>query len=442
VNQHPTVAIEPDWLVPIESPPLYRGYVVVEKGRVAFVGNELPFKFASIPQVRLAGTTILPGLVNSHCHLEFSDVPEPIPVGSSFPSWIRSVIDRRKSMDVDPSRLAETRQAALSKGIAESYAAGVRWVVDMTTEPWSSEWIDSAVNDLSNATPSVLGGMPEAPIVVQPCFEMIDVSPTRREQTLGFARRQCAAPDLNSRGRGGLAPHAPYTASPRLTQLCTEISRREQRVVSMHLAESVEEMEWLATQSGPFSELLLPILGEYHFKSLRDVTQHLVHLSQAWRSLIVHGNYLSVRDLVILSHHAASMAVVHCPRTHEYFGHDHNTSKRYPLAERMSAGVRHLLGTDSRASNPDLNLWSEAQAVRANHPDIASLAILRMVTTDAANFLAIGDRYGDLRVGGPANLTAIQCVNGPNGDSSSGELYDAILSTKTRACPLESLLVA
>ncbi len=442
MNQHPTVAIEPDWLVPIESPPLYRGYVVVEQGRIAFVGNELPSKFASIPQVRLAGTAILPGLVNSHCHLEFSDLPEPIPVGSSFPSWIRSVIDRRKFMNVDPSRLAEARQAAISNGIAESYAAGVRWVVDMTTEPWSSEWIDSAVDVLSTATPSVLGGMPEPPIVVQPCFEMIDVSQTRREQTLGFEMSQCIVAERNSRGRGGLAPHAPYTASPRLTQLCCAISRRERRVVSMHLAESVEEMEWLATQSGPFSELLLPILGKYHFKSLSDVRQHLMHLSQAWRSLIVHGNYLSVRDLGILSHHAASMAVVHCPRTHGYFGHVHVKSMCYPLAERMSAGVRHLLGTDSRASNPDLNLWSEAQAVRAYHPEIASLAILRMVTTDAANFLAIGDRYGDLRVGGPANLTAIQYANGPNRDSSSGELYDAILSKKTRSCPLESLLVA
>ena len=120
VNPIPCVAIEPDWLVPIESPPIHRGYIVVERGHVAFVGIELPAKFTSIPKVRLADTAILPGLVNSHCHLEFSDLIEPIPVGASFPSWIRSVIDRRKSIDVDSLRLAEARQAALSKGIVES----------------------------------------------------------------------------------------------------------------------------------------------------------------------------------------------------------------------------------------------------------------------------------------------------------------------------------
>ncbi len=442
VNPIPCVAIEPDWLVPIESPPIHRGYMVVEQGRVAFVGIELPAKFTSIPKVRLADTAILPGLVNSHCHLEFSDLIEPIPVGASFPSWIRSVIDRRKSIDVDSLRLAEARQASLSKGIVESYVAGVRWVVDMTTQPWSSGWIDSAVDNLSIATPSVLGGMPQPQIVVQPCFELIDISQSRCEQTLGFAKSQCAGAESNSRGRGGLAPHATYTASPRLTQRCVNTSKEEQRLVSMHLAESVEEMEWIRTHSGPFSELLSPILGEDYFKSLGSVEQHLKFLSQAWRALIVHGNYLSVRDLAILSQHAASMAVVHCPRTHGYFGHAHETSKRYPLAERMSAGVRHLLGTDSRASNPDLNLWSEAQAVRANHPGIASEQILRMVTTDAANFLTIGDRYGDLSVGRPANLTAIQCLTCPNVGSSHGLLYDAILSTKTRASPLESLLLA
>ena len=69
---------------------------------------------------------------------------------------------------------------------------------------------------------------------------------------------------------------------------------------------------------------------------------------------MIHGNYLAPDEQHFLAAHAERMAVVYCPRTHAYFGHE-----AYPLSQLLAAGVPVALGTDSRASNPDLSLFEE-----------------------------------------------------------------------------------
>ncbi|MFN7627104.1 MAG: hypothetical protein ACK5PZ_09760, partial [Pirellula sp.] len=139
------VAIEPDWLVPVDSPEIPRGALVIDSGKVEFVGPALPQRFASLPKFRLPGIAILPGLVNSHCHLEFSDLPRPIRATGSFTQWLSEVIAYRQSQrDASEEELLELRRQAIHAGIRESWLAGVRFVVDMVTAPWNQRWVDEA----------------------------------------------------------------------------------------------------------------------------------------------------------------------------------------------------------------------------------------------------------------------------------------------------------
>ncbi|MEQ1828488.1 MAG: hypothetical protein ABL921_21175, partial [Pirellula sp.] len=153
---HDTVTVAPDWLLPLDSMPIRNGYLVLHHGRVDFVGCELPLKYRTTRKVELRGYAVLPGLVNAHCHLEFSDLLEPIPAGPTFPDWIRRLIDRRKAGAGDPNEQIDCRRAAVVKGLAESYACGVRWLVDMTTQPWDPDWLAA-----------------DRRMVVQPCIEMM-----------------------------------------------------------------------------------------------------------------------------------------------------------------------------------------------------------------------------------------------------------------------------
>ena len=446
-------AVQADWIVPVESSPFQNGSVVVDNGIIQFVGTQLPSKFNSIRRFNLAGFAILPGLINSHCHLEFSDLQAPIPVGSSFPEWIRNLLAYRNAKNIEPEQLAMDRRDAITMGIQESYRAGVRWVVDMTTLPWSPQWINDSVTSLAKGAADDLvvgevGLIPRVPICIQSCIELLDIAPQRFELAMSLAVKQGGAPESEWMGRMGYAPHAPYTTSRNVTKRSVELSQAEDRLVTMHLAESMEEMDWIQDRRGPFSELLGPIISQDYFGGLGQILEHVQLLTSAWRATIAHGNYLSSTDLNNLASHSANCAIVHCPRTHQFFGHRYLDMAQYPLAERMAVGVKHFLGTDSRASNPDLNLWNEAKQVRADHPTISSLQIIKMITTEAAEFLCIQDRYGSLSEGQPATLTAIELPKFASSASASAcvenqdDLYDLLLASDSVSSPLELTLLS
>ncbi len=441
IREHELVAVSADWVMPIATPPIQNGWIVIRNGIVEFVGPQLPVKFSSAKQYALDGHAILPGLINSHCHLEFSYLREPIPAGDSFAKWIRQLLVHRRMLCSTPEQNAVGRQLAIASGIRESYSAGVRWIVDMTTQPWDQKWIENAVEELLlKSNPSF---SPQVPIVIQPCVEILDIAKPRLAETLAFASEQLIAPVSEFVREMGYAPHAPYTTSRTATQLCVALSSANQRLVTMHLGESADEVAWLEHRQGGFLDLLGPILDKDYFGELGQVSEHVAMLATAAKAIIVHGNYLSECDLRELAMRSQSMAIVHCPRTHHHFGHRHQDSHGYPLAQRLSLGVRHLLGTDSRASNPDLNLWSDAKKLRTDNPAIPSESILRMITLDAAEFLGIDKQYGAIRNGAPALLTAVKLASDCKPTSQSHALeqaYDLALAFETDSAPLELVL--
>lgn len=73
-----SLVVESDWILPVESPAIRGGFLVVRSGRIEYFGRELPVCYRSWPRVRLEDGVILPGLINSHCHLEFSDIESPL----------------------------------------------------------------------------------------------------------------------------------------------------------------------------------------------------------------------------------------------------------------------------------------------------------------------------------------------------------------------------
>jgi cytosine/adenosine deaminase-related metal-dependent hydrolase len=104
------------------------------------------------------------------------------------------------------------------------------------------------------------------------------------------------------------------------------------------------------------------------------------------------------------------MSLVYCPRTHAYFEHD-----PYPLAALLAAGVNVAVGTDSRASNPDLDLWEELRYLHRRFGNtVAAADVLRMGTLAGATALGIEQDRGSLAAGKAAWLTIVPL---PDGDA-------------------------
>jgi cytosine/adenosine deaminase-related metal-dependent hydrolase len=122
------------------------------------------------------------------------------------------------------------------------------------------------------------------------------------------------------------------------------------------------------------------------------------------RWIIVHLNELAESDFELLERSDSKFHIVHCPRSHDYFGHS-------PFAfERLRAlGFNICLGTDSLASNDDLSLFAEMRAFQKAFPTISSEAILRMVTANPATALHQENAPGRIRRGLKADLIAVPC---------------------------------
>ena len=129
-------------------------------------------------------------------------------------------------------------------------------------------------------------------------------------------------------------------------------------------------------------------------------------LSPAHRLLIVHGNYLTGEEITYVARHAQTMSVVYCPRTHHYFAHT-----PYPLEKLLDSGINVALGTDSRASSPDLNLLSDIRHVAHRHPALSPAAVLRLGTLAGAKALGREAQLGTLEPGKQANLTIVPLPN-------------------------------
>ncbi len=374
----------------------------IEDGRVTVVGRKIVAVATERQpgEIDLGDCVILPGLVNAHTHLEFSALSAPLPYQQTFASWIRHVVAWRRVQTDSSDR------EAIQLGLTESAGAGVTLLGEIATHAWDApterDVSDRDFTGPPSRTPQmvvfreVLGLLPEAlePQRAEACRHLV-VGTTRPGEV--------PTNDWHPNWTAGLSPHSPYSLSRELFDEVLHLATQARCPVAMHLAETREELELLASGTGPLVELFtewgLWLPGQ--LAAFRSPLEVLQQLSVLPRVLVIHGNYLSPDEINYLAG-KDQFSVVYCPRTHSYFQHD-----RYPLVELLQRGIRVALGTDSRASNPDLNLLFEVRHVAQLHPQIAPVTLLEMATQNGAEALGLGHSVGRVAPGMRAELCVL-----------------------------------
>jgi 5-methylthioadenosine/S-adenosylhomocysteine deaminase len=85
----------------------------------------------------------------------------------------------------------------------------------------------------------------------------------------------------------------------------------------------------------------------------------------------------------------------------------------------LERGVRVALGTDSRASNPDLSMLGEMRAVAERHTDVSASTLLELATQAGARALGLDGQMGTLEPGKLANIAIVQLAGGAADPSAS-----------------------
>jgi aminodeoxyfutalosine deaminase len=415
----PVRAFRARWVFPVDSPPIRDGVVVIAGQHIRYVGPDA----GDLHAVDLGNVAILPGLVNAHTHLEFSGLDAPLgQPGMRFTDWIATVVQHRRARDADD--LAERTQA-IRRGIIESLGHGVTVIGEIST----GDWPVGGVSDLPMAGivfRELLGASPERiETEYQSARAYLELDSKTDPKTGLALEHGCPVPVPFSGGpawRSGLSPHAPYSVHSELLQKAVTLAQSFHVPLAMHLAESIEEIELLAAHRGPFVPLL-ESLNAWHPRAIpvnSRPMEILRVLAAAPRVLVVHGNYLADDEIDFLAANADRMSVVFCPRTHRFFQH-----RRYPLARMLAAGVQIALGTDSRASNPDLSLLAEMRQAARDYPEIPPARILQMATINGARALGLDCYCGTLAVGKRADLAIVALQDG------EADPYEAVLATDT-----------
>jgi cytosine/adenosine deaminase-related metal-dependent hydrolase len=311
-----------------------------------------------------------------------------VPAAARFTDWIRQVMARRRE-EPDPgaARILEPMRVALER----MRASGVALVGDVS-------------NTLVSVPLRAGAGQPAAVF-----HELIRFRASEADEVVTEACKRVEALPASPDVRVALAPHAPYSVSPRLfQQLRRDVERRPIARTSVHLAESDEEVEFLAHGTGPWRQLLEQIGAwdpAWHVPGC-DPAEYLDVMGVLGpQTLAVHGVQLSRVALERLAERQVTL--VTCPRSNRHVGVGDP-----PVARFYDSGVKVAIGTDSLASAPDLAIWPELARLRALAPAVPASRLLESATRIGAEALGFGDEYGTIEPGKRAALIAVPVPDG------------------------------
>ena len=393
-------------LVPMHGPPIENGVFVVDGSIIVEAGSaNQTLREHRGAVIDLGEVIVLPGLINAHCHLDYTLMRGAILPARSFSRWV-SRINALKRTFTDSDYIR-----AMQLGFAELRRNGTTTVLDIV------------------ANPQIFPYLPTSPIRTWSCLELIDVRPRPCIDESAFGSWLFFSEEVRPNGGLGLSPHAPYSASSQMYELALSCARMLNMLVTTHVGESREEYDMFAGNRGALYEFLATLGRPMADCGATSPLRHLIKNGLIGEDCILaHMNELDGQDLEVLSDARwRPLHVVHCPKSHRFLHH-----RRFPMEALLERGLNVCLGTDSLASNDSLNLFSEMRAARKSYPALRPRDVLEMVTVRPARALKMESRLGKIERGYLGDLIAIPFTGSVDG------VYEAIIENRG---PIEWMMI-
>ncbi len=378
--------ITADWVLPVARPPIRNGAVLVDGGVIVEVGRTVELRGLAGESERydFPGCVVSPGLVNAHTHLSLTALggllaPAPLDV------WISQLVTALG--DWGPAEYA----ASASLGAVECLRAGVTVVGDIVYGPEAP----------AAAADAGLGGTF--------FWEVLGVPAPRLYAVL--ESKEYPATDhgwCSKRQRCGLSPHAPYSCDPSLIRAMHQAVDEFFVPYAMHVAESAAETQLMATGDGPLADVAKRLAPEFSAPDSSSIA-YIDTLGALDGCTVIHACHASPTDIARLA--CAARGVVTCPRSNRFLG-----NPLAPVNRLLRAGLPVGVGTDSVASNTDLDLVAELRVLHEAFPAIPPARLIEMATVMGALALGLEDRFGILETGMQADLAVFRL-----GDSTDPE---------------------
>jgi len=388
-------------ILPVTAPP-------IEDGAVFVAGNKIqgvqPWKDLR-PHLRekaldLGEVILLPGLVNAHCHLDYTDMAGELSPPRNFTDWIAAITAYRTGWSYSDYARSWLRGAHQLLRTGTTTVADIESMPDLLPEAWEA-----------------------TPLRIFSFLEMTGIKSRRQPKQVLREALDTIASLRHPRHRAFLSPHAPYSTRPELLQLTARTIHKRKWRASIHVAESEQEFEMFQHARGKMFDWLQRNERDNSDCGRGSPVAHLARNQLLGENVLaIHVNYLGRGDATLLAKNKTH--VVHCPRSHDYFRHT-----RFERERLAQAGVNICLGTDSLATTrkvgktkPELDLFAEMRALAAHDQAISPEQILRLATVNGARALGLAGKIGELSKNSLADLIAL-----PHAGKISSA-YEAVLA--------------
>ncbi|WP_175635019.1 amidohydrolase family protein [Pedobacter ghigonis] len=367
-----------DWIFPVSSSPIKNGVVTVNAtGEIQQVLTAAAAKNLDVVYHKGA---IVPGFINTHCHLELSHMLGLIPEKTGLVEFVQSIIKSRQSETLQIElAMQKADQQMLENGIV-------------------------AVGDIANQIVSKTIKQ-NSKIYYHTFVEAMGFNPERAAAIMDYTKgiRNDFSPLP-----AAVVPHAPYSVSPELFRLINTEAQNEGSLISVHNQETVEENAFFEDKRGGFLALyqFLGLDISFFEPTKKTSLQSWLPYVGQQKTLLVHNTVSNRTDVEFAKQNNANLYWCLCPQANLYI---ENALPDVDLL--VEEEVKITLGTDSLASNHQLNILAEMKTLQ-QHKHVDFEKLLQWATINGAEFFGLDGQLGTMEIGKTPGLNLIQLSEG------------------------------
>ncbi len=220
-------------VLPISQPPISNGAIWIEGERIRGVGPWREFSGRRMELVDLGDVVLMPGIINAHCHLDYTHMAGQFAPPKLFIDWLKLITTAKSQWTTEDYIESWASGAAMLLRTGTTTVADIEAVPELLPRAWDS-----------------------TPLRIISFLEMIGITPRRPPEKVLQEALEKMASLVGKRCRAGLSPHAPYTAVPKLLEKTAEVARRKGWLLCTHLAESKTEFTMFSEGRGDMFDWL------------------------------------------------------------------------------------------------------------------------------------------------------------------------------------------
>ena len=375
--------ITADWLFPISSEPIENGVIIVDnQGKILKIDSRDHHDIASLEYYK---GVLVPGFINTHCHLELSHMKGKVATGTTLIPFITGVVTQRGAE-------AEVIADAIEQAEKEMIEGGI-----------------VAVGDISNVT-DTFAQKEKGNLRYYTFVEMFDfLQDNDADKEFEKYKSIYDAIPLAKGSRKSVVPHAPYSVSRRLFKKIKDLNAKDNITISIHNQETEPEQDLFLYGKGDFYDFYGKFgisLNTFVPSGKTSIHYALENLDPSVKTLFVHNTLTSKADIGAAQMWSENVYWATCPNANLYI------ENRLPNYQHfIDDHVRMTIGTDSLTSNWQLSILEEMKTIQRFQSYITFEILIRWATLNGAQALGFEDTLGSFDIGKTPGINLLDLEN-------------------------------